>query len=143
MFAFSSQTLYDSRTNIFPTAVTADGAFFFPVVVVCLACFAHPFAHASAVSGAVAADDDFLFYGRDMLAWFACSFAQASPVSDAATTDGDFFFFRLGILFLFGCSVAQASAVSDDRCPFPGLRCLRLETVGRAHYLCYTSRSSR
>lgn len=38
---------------------------------------------------------------------------------------------------------AQASAVSDDRCPFPGLRCLRLETVGRAHYLCYTSRSSR
>ncbi|CAN0079411.1 unnamed protein product [Pylaiella littoralis] len=40
-------------------------------------------------------------------------------------------------------TLRKASAVSDDRCPFPGLRCLRLETIGRAHYLCYTSRSSR
>ncbi|CAM9718290.1 unnamed protein product, partial [Ectocarpus fasciculatus] len=37
----------------------------------------------------------------------------------------------------------KASAVSDERCPLPGLRCLCLETVGRAHYLCFTSRTSR
>ncbi|CAM9772340.1 unnamed protein product, partial [Ectocarpus sp. 13 AM-2016] len=37
----------------------------------------------------------------------------------------------------------KASAVSDERCPLPGLRCLCLETVGRAHYICFTSRTSR
>ncbi|CAM9325607.1 unnamed protein product, partial [Laminaria digitata] len=37
----------------------------------------------------------------------------------------------------------KASAVSDERCPFPGLRGLRLETIGRAHYLCFANCSSR
>eukprot|EP00752_Nemacystus_decipiens_P007824 g6989.t1 len=37
----------------------------------------------------------------------------------------------------------KASTVSDERCPLPGLRCIRLETVGRAHHLCFSSRTAR
>ncbi|CAM9610603.1 unnamed protein product, partial [Sphacelaria rigidula] len=37
----------------------------------------------------------------------------------------------------------KASSVPDERCPFPGLRCLRLETIGRVHYLCFASRGTR
>ncbi|CAM9874990.1 unnamed protein product [Ascophyllum nodosum] len=37
----------------------------------------------------------------------------------------------------------KASAMSDARCPFPGLHCLRLETIGRAHYVCFATRRAR
>ncbi|CAM9321089.1 unnamed protein product, partial [Choristocarpus tenellus] len=39
--------------------------------------------------------------------------------------------------------ILKVSDLSDERCPFPGLRGIRLETVGKVHYLCLASLKTR